>query len=549
MEKNKPHPLAEKDLDKLLNRAFLELDFNQAKNQALLESLGERALLKPAFSFSFKKIILNRLFISVALLTIAFSLYLWLKPSEPPQNKQEAEVPAKSKQHSIAQKKEILTGETAAPGTEIKQVHKSQPYAGNTKKETVEAISTTRQEIQSSAQISGYVKSYKTKKPLAGALVYKLNSSVSISASDQGYFALNLPKGEHTLGVSMTGYQTFTISVTLQEDLAKNIELTEVWKQLDEVTVKPREFIFPNLTESEKKSNEKQKKLMARQAARIKRDRNEQKYPFIPAPADQSLSEFYMEGTEVTNLEYRTFLFDLVIHDRKEEFLRAKPEQDLWVNAAGLATFDTLSKVYFSTRKFNSHPVVNIPVAGAEMYCAWLGEIANEQRRKDGKAEIIVRLPYEKEWMYAAAAGRPNVVYPWYTDSVQNHYHWFLANCCIQKQTDKFKYPFNKSDKYPLGRPDKFDARAYTSASMALGNNKVATVETYAYNPNGFNLYCMSGNVSEMVYANEGKKMKAKGGNWNSDCEHLKFNNDNEFDDKVKPSPMIGFRVCVEVKK
>jgi hypothetical protein len=346
----------------------------------------------------------------------------------------------------------------------------------------------------------------------------------------------------------MTGYQTFTVSIAIREDVTKNIELTEVWKQLDEVTVKPKGFIFPNLTEREKKLNEKEKKSMARQAARLKNDKAAQKYAFIPGPADQSMSEFHMGSTEVTNLEYRTFLFDLLIHDRKEEFLMAKPEQNLWVNAAGLAAFDTLSKVYFSTRKFNSHPVVNIPVAGAEMYCEWLSQIANELRRKEGKAEITVRLPYEKEWMYAATSGKPNVVYPWFTDSVQNRYHWFLANCCIQKQADKFKYPFNKTDKNPLGNPRKFDTKAYTSAGMALGNNKIATVETYAYNPNDFNLYCMSGNV-EIVYVNDRKKLKAKGGNWNSDFEHLKFNNDNEFNDHVKPSPMIGFRVCITVKK
>jgi hypothetical protein len=325
MEKNKHHPLTEKDLDKLLNRAFLELDFNQAENQALLESLGERALLKPAFSFSLKRIILNRLFILVALLAIVFSLYLWLKPSIPLQPTQELASfpPAKNRQNAVTRKKDITPVEAASATAEKRQVYKKQPDAEIVKRETVEAISTALPEIQQSVLISGYVKSYKTKKPLAGALVYKLNSSVSISASEQGYFVLNLPKGEHTLGVSMAGYQTFTISVTLQEDVTKNIELTEVWKQLDEVTVKPKGFIFPNLTESEKRSNEKEKRKMARLAARIKRDRNEQKYLFIPAPADQSLSEFYMEGTEVTNLEYRTFLFDLVIHDRKEEFLLA----------------------------------------------------------------------------------------------------------------------------------------------------------------------------------------------------------------------------------
>lgn len=199
--------------------------------------------------------------------------------------------------------------------------------------------------------------------------------------------------------------------------------------------------------------------------------------------------------------------------------------------------FDTLSRVYFADKKYNFYPVVNIPVAGAELYCRWLGQLVNEIRQREGKPAVEIRLPYEHEWRHAASGGRPDAVYPWPSDSVQNRVNWFLANFCIQKQSDKLKYP--------LVHLRKFDPKAHTSAGMVLSDNRLATVLVSAYNPNDFYLYCMSGNVSEMVYTHDGKGLKAKGGNWNSDCEHLKLNNDNEFDYNVKPSPMIGFRVCL----
>jgi hypothetical protein len=80
---------------------------------------------------------------------------------------------------------------------------------------------------------------------------------------------------------------------------------------------------------------------------------------------------------------------------------------------------------------------------------------------------------------------------------------------------------------------------------MALGMDTIAAAMAYAYNPNNYFLYCMSGNASEMVYIDGSKNFKTKGGNWSSDFEHLKIESEDEFKSGVKPSPMIGFRPIV----
>ena len=48
-----------------------------------------------------------------------------------------------------------------------------------------------------------------------------------------------------------------------------------------------------------------------------------------------SVQAFIIQKTEVSNLEYRTFLFDLLIQGRKDEFLKAKPDQAMWTKLLG----------------------------------------------------------------------------------------------------------------------------------------------------------------------------------------------------------------------
>jgi hypothetical protein len=283
-------------------------------------------------------------------------------------------------------------------------------------------------------------------------------------------------------------------------------------------------YVFPSLTEKEIRANDNAKNKMIKSACKLKKE----KYYLIP------VMNFYMQTAEITNLEYRTFLFDLLIKGKKDEFLKAKPEQSLWINSNGTNKFDSYKDSYFSDKRFNEYPVVNISVEGAEMYCMWLKELLTEKM-----PNCDVKLPTETEWMYAARAGKANATYPWGRDSIQNKNNRFLANCCMQKLKEKFNQPIS----YPS--PMKINLNAFTTGGMATGFDTLATVLVYAYNPNDYYLYCMSGNVSEMVYVDGSRSVKTKGGNWASDFEHLKIGSEDEFKNGAKPSPMIGFRPVI----
>jgi formylglycine-generating enzyme required for sulfatase activity len=63
---------------------------------------------------------------------------------------------------------------------------------------------------------------------------------------------------------------------------------------------------------------------------------------------------------------------------------------------------------------------------------------------------------------------------------------------------------------------------AYSSAEYMLGDSMMTT-KVYSYNPNDYGLFCMIGNVAEMVYTNKNKSIITKGGSWNSDFEQCKI--------------------------
>ncbi len=90
---------------------------------------------------------------------------------------------------------------------------------------------------QEKFSLSGYIKDGKNGESLIGATVYKVGSGIGASANEYGFFAITLPKGEHVIGVSLLGYQTFTFSINLDKNTTKNIELNEEGKQLDEVVI------------------------------------------------------------------------------------------------------------------------------------------------------------------------------------------------------------------------------------------------------------------------------------------------------------------------
>ena len=283
------------------------------------------------------------------------------------------------------------------------------------------------------------------------------------------------------------------------------------------------EYIFPKLTEKEITANHKKKKQMLKAL-----ERSDKKiYSLVPTGSFEyegktvSLQSFIIQRTEVTNLEYRTFLFDLLIQGRKEDFLKAKPDQSQWSRINGLTAFaaDPLEENYFSHPAYNEYPVVNVTREGAEMYCKWLSqELAKFVDQDKIEQYNDVRLPGRVEWVYAASGTGSDYPYPWKGQFLRNSEGCFLAN---------YK-PFENSY---------FDDGGFF------------TVKVDSYNPNSVGLYNMSGNVAEMVYnaPNSRKDPGTAGGGWMNNAEEIKILGPDPYSGKSDAHPNIGFRVVMTV--
>ena len=217
-----------------------------------------------------------------------------------------------------------------------------------------------------------------------------------------------------------------------------------------------------------------------------------------------TVNSFYMDETEITNENWKEYVFYTMRSDSSDEFKETIiPNDEVW--ASEFSFNDVYTENYYSNPGFNNYPVVGVTWEQINDYCKWRTSAVNNALRKDAglsdslsTKELIemgislphFRLPNEAEWEYAAKAmigtqyldenqehGR---IYPWDGRGVRNPYGRkrgeFLAN-------------------FKRGRGD------YSGISGNVKNDgDVIPGPVGQYPPNDFGLYNMAGNVSEWVY-------------------------------------------------
>ncbi|MCU0431950.1 MAG: formylglycine-generating enzyme family protein [Bacteroidia bacterium] len=296
-------------------------------------------------------------------------------------------------------------------------------------------------------------------------------------------------------------------------------------------------------------------KQTAKDKLKIMREVSSKRSTYVTIPAGStsvnntrvSLKSFNIKGAEVTNFEYRTFLHDLLVQHRTDDYLAAKPVSNGWTKA-GVPEYEA---VYFSSPAYNEFPAVNMSRKGAELFCEWMTSefrkaVASGKIKWNKGIKPQFRLPNESEWIYAARASSTNATYPWSSviDNVQNQRGCYLCN---------FNYTLSKPDLRPEGpstgktpcistKPNPHSI--ITTAGRALDTLLMAPV--YAYNPNAFALYCTSGNAAEMVWAPQPNGQpavaKAMGGAWSSHASQMKIENTERFEGVVDGNAAVGFR-------
>jgi gliding motility-associated lipoprotein GldJ len=222
-----------------------------------------------------------------------------------------------------------------------------------------------------------------------------------------------------------------------------------------------------------------------------------------------SISTFWMDETEMTNNDYKEFLFDMKKRESDDSLKKLEPSEKVW---RGAMTFnDVYESYYFRFPGFNFYPVAGVSWVQADAYAKWrtsyVQKIEVARQKMDTtltRSQLIerglviaeFRLPTESEWEYAAKAmigtqyldenqeyGR---IYPWDGRGVRNPYDGrgkkggkqgdFLAN-------------------FKRGRGD------YAGiAGDQTNDGEIIPANVYDMAPNDFGLYNMAGNMNEWVY-------------------------------------------------
>jgi len=260
-------------------------------------------------------------------------------------------------------------------------------------------------------------------------------------------------------------------------------------------------------------------------------------YDWNNVPRRVTVSSFYMDQTEVRNVDYREYLHWLhrVFVDYPKVYRNALPDTLVWRRP--MAYNEPYVQYYFRHPSYNDYPVVGVNWLQATDYCAWRTDRVNENilinqgildpdpnqvnennyntdaylagqyegivrqnlpsmdpnqdtRRvmlEDGILLPKYRLPTEAEWEFAALALVGNSfeervyerrIYPWNGHNVRN---------------DEKKERGEMRANFVRGRGDMM------GVAGSLNDNASIPAPVMSYWPNDYGLYNMAGNVSEWV--------------------------------------------------
>lgn len=264
--------------------------------------------------------------------------------------------------------------------------------------------------------------------------------------------------------------------------------------------------------------------------SKVNKQVNEQ-FGFVPSglvklDADTvSVQSFLVSKTEVTNLDYRLFLKDLIATGKHEKYAVAKIDSFNW--SKGKVLNEKYAHYYHNHPAYEDYPVVNISREGAQLYCEWLTEKYNALLPSDQR--ITFRLPLKTEWIRAACGDNLNASYTWGKPYVRNSQGQFLANFVRIGETSIARNEKGEFVVEPV-YPDINDQEDLADI--------IAPAKSYWQN--GFGIYNMNGNVAELLQ----DQNEVIGGSWYDAPYDIRNQSTKAY---TGSSTTVGFRVVATV--
>jgi len=265
---------------------------------------------------------------------------------------------------------------------------------------------------------------------------------------------------------------------------------------------------------------------------------DEPSFEYNNVPRRVTVSSFYMDETEVSNINYREYLHWLKNRyvSYPEVYRKALPDTLVWRDE--LAFNEPLVETYFRHPSYDDYPVVGVNWLQANDYCKWRSSRVNEMiliergilnptpdtkdsDNFDTKAYLTgqyqgnvkknlpnmvnggerpvmfddgillpdYRLPTEAEWEYAALALQGNQ--PTSDDEVYTEKRFYPWNGNTARYKKRNATQGRIMANFKRGRGD------YMGLAGNLNDNASFCGPVRSYLPNDFGLYNMAGNVNE----------------------------------------------------
>ena len=194
------------------------------------------------------------------------------------------------------------------------------------------------------------------------------------------------------------------------------------------------------------------------------RDLKNPEHPFTGEPVGQDLDQGYFNKKGQNNA--------LRSHEDRSRFIiqeeiNVYPDTLCWVRDFTYSFNDPMTNMYFWHPAYDNYPVIGVTWVQARAFCVWRTQKLNNWLESLGALWVQdFRLPTEGEWEYGARGDLKDSPYPWGGPYIRNSAGCMLGN--FKPMRGRY---FDDGGFYP--------------------------VKAYSYNPNGYGLYCMAGNVAE----------------------------------------------------